>query len=168
MKYYIKTVACLLLAGAAALWAQKEPVDWVNTLVGTAPLDKQELIGNAPPPGEELYTGMTSAAAVLPHGITDLGPINKNLDALVSRRRGHVVQLPAPHHVRVHQRHARHGGDAGGGPLDGAAGAHGVGLRQVERKGHSRLLRRVPRRLQGGSGNDRHLPDGDLPLHVPE
>jgi len=55
-------------------------VGWVNTLVGTAPLDKQEFIGNAPPPGEELYTGMTSAAAVLPHGITDLGPINKNLD----------------------------------------------------------------------------------------
>ncbi len=64
----------------AALGAQKAPVDWVNTLVGTAPLDKQELIGNAPPPGEELYTGMTSPAAVLPHGITYLGPINKNLD----------------------------------------------------------------------------------------
>jgi len=80
----MKVVACLLLACAAALGAQKRPVDWVNTLVGTAPLDKQELIGNAPPPGEELYTGMTSPAAVLPHGITDLGPINKNLDLAYS------------------------------------------------------------------------------------
>jgi putative alpha-1,2-mannosidase len=63
-----------------ALGAQKPPLDFVNALVGTAPLDKQELIGNAPPPGEELYTGMTSPAAVLPHGITYLGPINKNLE----------------------------------------------------------------------------------------
>src|SRR5579872_1210159 len=76
----MRTYAFMLLACAAALAAQKEPVDWVNTLVGTAPLDRQELIGNAPPPGEELYTGMTSPAAVLPHGVTYLGPINKNLD----------------------------------------------------------------------------------------
>ena len=80
MRFGIKVLACALLVCAAPLRAQKAPVDWVNTLVGTAPLDKQEFIGNAPPPGEELYTGMTSAAAMLPHGITDLGPINKNLD----------------------------------------------------------------------------------------
>ena len=76
----MKSVACLLLACAAALGAQKKPLDYVNALVGTAPLDKQVLIGNAPPPGEELYTGMTSPGAVLPHGITNLGPINKNLN----------------------------------------------------------------------------------------
>jgi predicted alpha-1,2-mannosidase len=58
----------------------KRPIDYVNTLVGTAPLDNKKLIGNAPPPGEELYTGMTTPGAVLPHGITDLSPINKNLD----------------------------------------------------------------------------------------
>jgi predicted alpha-1,2-mannosidase len=52
----------------------------VNGLVGTAPLDKQELIGNAPPPGEQLYSGMTSGGAVLPHGSVDLGPINRNVD----------------------------------------------------------------------------------------
>ena len=80
MRFCVKALVLLLLASSAQLRAQKAPVDWVNTLVGTAPLDKQEFIGNAPPPGEELYTGMTSAAAVLPHGITDLGPINKNLD----------------------------------------------------------------------------------------
>ncbi len=76
----MRTFALLLLTCATALGAQKGPLDWVNTLVGTAPLDKQVLIGNAPPPGEELYTGMTSPGAVLPHGITDFAPINKNLD----------------------------------------------------------------------------------------
>jgi predicted alpha-1,2-mannosidase len=75
----------LILAGLGAASAKaaqhaKQPVDYVNTLVGTAPLDNQKLIGNAPPPGEELYTGMTSPGAVLPHGVTDLSPINKNLD----------------------------------------------------------------------------------------
>lgn len=77
----MKSVACLLLVVCAtALGAQVGPLEWVNTLVGTAPLDKQVLIGNAPPPGEELYTGMTSPGAVLPHGITNLGPINNDLD----------------------------------------------------------------------------------------
>ncbi len=77
----MKPVACLLLGCAAvALGFQKSPVESVNTLGGTAPLDRPEWIGNAPPPGEELYTGMTSPGAVLPHGITNLGPINKNLD----------------------------------------------------------------------------------------
>lgn len=58
----------------------KRPIDYVNGLVGTAPLDNQKLIGNAPPPGEKLYSGFTSPAAVLPHGLTDPGPINANLD----------------------------------------------------------------------------------------
>ncbi|HEX3437289.1 MAG TPA: GH92 family glycosyl hydrolase, partial [Pseudacidobacterium sp.] len=58
----------------------KRPIEYVNGLVGTAPLDNQKLIGNAPPPGELLYSGFTSPAAVLPHGSTDPGPINANLD----------------------------------------------------------------------------------------
>jgi len=58
----------------------KKPIEYVNALVGTAPLDDPKLIGNAPPPGEELYTGMTSPGAVMPHGVTNFGPINKNLD----------------------------------------------------------------------------------------
>jgi predicted alpha-1,2-mannosidase len=74
-----KIVVFLLLVWATALGAQKRPVDSVNTLVGTAPLDKQKLIGNAPPPGELLYTGITSPGAVLPHGTTDFAPINNNL-----------------------------------------------------------------------------------------
>src|ERR1022692_2968727 len=77
----MKSVACLLLGcAAAALGFQKSPVDSVNALVGTAPLDRPELIGNTPPPGEELYTGMTSPGAVLPHGVINLSPVNKNLD----------------------------------------------------------------------------------------
>src|ERR1017187_5113163 len=77
----MKSLACLLLGcAAAALGFQKSPVNSVNALVGTAPLDRPELIGNAPPPGEELYTGMTSPGAVLPHGTANLSPINKNLD----------------------------------------------------------------------------------------
>jgi hypothetical protein len=66
--------------GAALAFQAKRPVDYVNALVGTAPLDDPALIGNAPPPGEELYTGMTSPGAVLPHGVVDLSPVNKNLD----------------------------------------------------------------------------------------
>ncbi len=58
----------------------KRPLDYVNALVGTAPLDDQELIGNAPPPGEQLYSGFTSPAARLPHSSTEIGPINANLD----------------------------------------------------------------------------------------
>lgn len=60
--------------------AHKSPVDYVNALVGTAPLDDQKLIGNAPPPGEQLYSGFTSPSARLPHSSTELGPINANLD----------------------------------------------------------------------------------------
>jgi predicted alpha-1,2-mannosidase len=58
----------------------KKPLDYVNTLVGTAPLDQRKFIGNAPPPGEQLYSGFTSPAAALPHSSTELGPINANLD----------------------------------------------------------------------------------------
>ncbi|MDR3702667.1 MAG: GH92 family glycosyl hydrolase, partial [Candidatus Sulfopaludibacter sp.] len=74
-------VLFLSLGCAVALAFQaKRPIDYVNALVGTAPLDNPKWIGNAPPPGEELYTGMTSPGAVLPHGVTNLSPVNKNLD----------------------------------------------------------------------------------------
>ncbi|HUZ47288.1 MAG TPA: GH92 family glycosyl hydrolase [Terriglobia bacterium] len=77
-RYGITALIFLLFASATALGAQKPPIDWVNALMGTAPLDQQVLIGNAPPPGEELYTGKISPGAVLPHGITDFGPFNSN------------------------------------------------------------------------------------------
>jgi hypothetical protein len=50
----------------------KRPVDYANGLAGTAPLDDRKLIGNAPPPGEQLYSGFTSPGAVLPHSSTEL------------------------------------------------------------------------------------------------
>src|ERR1017187_124657 len=73
---------CFVLVGFQAGHSPsgKRPIDYANALVGTAPLDDPKLIGNAPPPGEETYTGFTSPGAVLPHGTTNLSPINKNLD----------------------------------------------------------------------------------------
>ncbi|TAN05571.1 MAG: glycoside hydrolase family 92 protein [Rhodanobacteraceae bacterium] len=55
------------------------PVALANGLVGTAPLSEQALIGNAPPPGELLYSGFTSPGAELPFSSTDVAPINVNL-----------------------------------------------------------------------------------------
>ena len=72
------TAACLHSVPAQA--QKKAPLDYVNGLVGTAPLDQQQLIGNAPPPGEQVYSGFTSPAARLPHSGTEVGPINANLD----------------------------------------------------------------------------------------
>jgi predicted alpha-1,2-mannosidase len=69
----------ILLAQSNAA-SDRSPLSYANGLVGTAPLDDQKLIGNAPPPGEQIYSGFTSPGAVLPHGSTDLAPINANLD----------------------------------------------------------------------------------------
>jgi predicted alpha-1,2-mannosidase len=60
--------------------AAPQAVDEANPLVGTAPLDRQALIGNAPPPGEPLYSGMTSPGASLPHSATEATPVNLNVD----------------------------------------------------------------------------------------
>ncbi len=43
-------------------------------------LDRQELIGNAPPPGEPVYSGQTSPGARLPHSSVEAAPINKNIE----------------------------------------------------------------------------------------
>ena len=56
------------------------PVDEANSLVGTASLDQPRLIGNAPPPGEPLYSGMTSPGASLPLSATEAAPVNINAD----------------------------------------------------------------------------------------
>jgi predicted alpha-1,2-mannosidase len=70
------------LAAQSAPASSKTPLQYANGLVGTAPLDQQKLIGNAPPPGEQLYSGFTSPAAMLPHSSTQVGPINANLDLM--------------------------------------------------------------------------------------
>lgn len=58
--------------------SKRTPLDYVNVLFGTASLDDRALIGNAPPPGEELYTGMVCPGAALPHGV-DVSPVNKDI-----------------------------------------------------------------------------------------
>ena len=62
----------LVLNVASHSVAGQRPVDYANPLVGTAPLDDPELIGNAPPPGEEIYTGFTSPGPAWPHGEVNL------------------------------------------------------------------------------------------------
>jgi len=59
--------------------AGERPLDLASPLVGTAPLDDPQYIGNAPPPGEEIYTGFTLPGPALPHRAADLGPLNKDL-----------------------------------------------------------------------------------------
>lgn len=71
-----------LIAAAQSRPAQGDPkrgVDYANPLVGTAPLDQPKLIGNAPPPGEQLYSGFTSPGAMLPHDSVEVTPVNANL-----------------------------------------------------------------------------------------
>jgi predicted alpha-1,2-mannosidase len=79
-RLFINCLATLLSFGcAAAMAADKKPVDCVNVLVGTAPLDDQQLLGNAPPPGEEAYTGFVWPGPALPHGNFNVAPVNKDL-----------------------------------------------------------------------------------------
>ncbi|HWY77487.1 MAG TPA: GH92 family glycosyl hydrolase [Verrucomicrobiae bacterium] len=80
MKHRIYQIAglCVILSLTTGAWA-KSPMEYVNCLVGTAPLDNPQLLGNAPPPGEEAYTGFTTPGAALPHGVTVLSPVNKDL-----------------------------------------------------------------------------------------
>jgi predicted alpha-1,2-mannosidase len=72
----------LLLAGAAlplASTGAAGPASEANPLVGTAALDDPALIGNAPPPGKELFTGFVLPGPALPHGFVNLSPINKDV-----------------------------------------------------------------------------------------
>src|ERR1700735_1272197 len=90
-RFWIQS-ASLVVLSAGLLFSQlpaqrtsasdKTPLEYVNGLVGTAPLGQQSLIGNAPPPGEQLYSGFTTPAAMLPHSPTRVGPINANLDLM--------------------------------------------------------------------------------------
>jgi predicted alpha-1,2-mannosidase len=77
--------------------ADKAPVDYANPLVGTASLDP-EWIGNAPPPGEEAYTGFTYPGPTLPHRNCILGPINKDLTEAAGN---HGIIFPYLHSRRT-------------------------------------------------------------------
>lgn len=75
-----------------ALNVSKQPVEEANPLVGTAPLDRQELIGNAPPAGEPVYSGQTSPGARLPHSSVEAAPVNVNLEL------SYPTGVPAPYY----------------------------------------------------------------------
>lgn len=76
----------------------KTPVEYANPLVGTASLDDPELLGNAPPPGEEAYTGFTYPGPALPHRDIILGPINKDLTEAAGN---HGIIFPYVHSRRT-------------------------------------------------------------------
>lgn len=59
--------------------ARRGGVAYANPLVGTAPLDQPKLIGNAPPAGEQLYSGFTSPSPMLPHSSFEMTAVNANL-----------------------------------------------------------------------------------------
>jgi predicted alpha-1,2-mannosidase len=69
----------LAISPFAARGQVKTPVEAANPLVGTAPLDRRDVIGNAPPPGESLYSGFVSPGAMLPFSVVETSPVNVNL-----------------------------------------------------------------------------------------
>lgn len=73
--------ACTLFLQQNSATADESPVELANPLVGTAALDNPEWIGNAPPPGEEIYTGFVWPGPGLPHREIFLNPINKDLES---------------------------------------------------------------------------------------
>ena len=91
-------VALLLGALAHNPVAGKTPVDYANPLVGTASLEDPRLLGNAPPPGEETYTGFTFPGPALPHRDIILGPINKDLTEAAGN---HGIIFPYVHARRT-------------------------------------------------------------------
>ncbi|MET4677024.1 putative alpha-1,2-mannosidase [Luteibacter sp. PvP120] len=108
-----RTAAEPHVTARAATASAPSPVDLANPLVGTAPLDRQDLIGNAPPPGEPLYTGMTTPGASLPESATEAAPVNINTDL------GFATGVPLAYDYR---RPAMIG-FTGGGSTYGARGA---------------------------------------------
>ncbi|HUE36774.1 MAG TPA: GH92 family glycosyl hydrolase, partial [Candidatus Acidoferrum sp.] len=81
----------LFLAQQNSATADESPIELANPLVGTAALDNPEWIGNAPPPGEEIYTGFVWPGPGLPHREIFLNPINKDLE---SADGGHGIICP--------------------------------------------------------------------------
>ncbi|UPG84345.1 GH92 family glycosyl hydrolase [Luteibacter aegosomatis] len=100
-------------AGGKAGTKTASSVDLANPLVGTAPLDRQGLIGNSPPEGEPLYTGMTTPGASLPQSATEAAPVNINTDL------GFATGVP----VAYDYRRPTMFGFTGGGSTYGARGA---------------------------------------------
>ncbi|HEV2691987.1 MAG TPA: GH92 family glycosyl hydrolase [Verrucomicrobiae bacterium] len=90
--------AILLSGSIVATVLAKTPVEYANPLVGTASLDDPKLLGNAPPPGEEAYSGFTYPGPTLPHRDCILGPINKDLTEAAGN---HGIIFPYVHSRRT-------------------------------------------------------------------
>ncbi len=97
-------------AGAQSARSVREAVDEANPLVGTAPLDRADLLGNAPPPGEPAYSGQTSPGARVPHSGVEVAPVNVNIEL------SYPFGVPAPYH---YPNATMIGFTAGGGPTYG-------------------------------------------------
>jgi putative alpha-1,2-mannosidase len=63
-----------LASSVLAQPVSQQPVDYVNPLIGTAPFEDAEYLGNNPPKGEELYYGSVVPGAMAPDGTVKLGP----------------------------------------------------------------------------------------------
>jgi len=74
MKYY--TISILILASMVlSLQAQKRPVDYVNTFLGTAPLTNPADIGFKPP--WRVWAGLVFPGTSVPNAMVQLSPITK-------------------------------------------------------------------------------------------
>jgi putative alpha-1,2-mannosidase len=69
--------AFFLIVIASHTHAQRRPVDYVNPLIGTAPITDKRYLGNNPAPGEELYSGTVNPCAMVPdpEGYLCVGPV---------------------------------------------------------------------------------------------
>ena len=69
--------AFFLIVIASHALAQRRPVDYVNPLIGTAPISDKQYLGNNPAPGEELYSGTVNPCAMVPdpEGYLCVGPV---------------------------------------------------------------------------------------------
>jgi len=71
-------VAFFLIVSVSHALAQRRPVDYVNPLIGTAPMTDKDYLGNNPAPGEELYSGTVNPCAMVPDpaGYLCVGPVS--------------------------------------------------------------------------------------------
>jgi putative alpha-1,2-mannosidase len=77
LKSKLLLIAVFLFVVGSRTIAQQRPVDYVNPLIGTAPMIDKEYLGNNPAPGEELYSGTVNPCAMVPdpNGYFCVGPV---------------------------------------------------------------------------------------------
>ncbi len=73
MKCRVVLSVCAIVFAASAQQPRR-PADYVNALIGTAPFEDKQYLGNNPPKGEELYYGDVVPGAMALDGTVKLGP----------------------------------------------------------------------------------------------